>query len=160
MKHVLTVSALLPMLSGVAISAFLFILGDTSDAPGVALVGFTLGLLLLIWGIHNTGMVRKGVLLPCLLFCFGTGGIVLSIVLLADGELGKSPSLALIGMGLGLVLFLVGAVLLRRRSTLLKASHPALYETGTKGFLERMELFYGKYKAILYAFLKHLFYVP
>ncbi len=114
MKKWLDFPTLLPILAGILVGAVLFYLGDASDAPGLSLLGLTAAFLLIMWGVHNTGVIEEGFLAPILWFCFGAGGILLSIVLLLDGEFEESPGLALIGIALGVVFIVIGALKLRK----------------------------------------------
>lgn len=114
MKQLAKPATFLPILIGIAIGTVLFIIGYSEDAPGMCLVGISIAFVLIMWGIYNGGMIKKGFLVPLLFFCFGAGGIVLSIVLLLDGELENSPWLALVGIALGAALIIIGAVRLRK----------------------------------------------
>lgn len=114
MKKFVKPATLLPILIGVAVGALLFILGDADDAPGLSLIGLVVAFLLIMWGIYNAGAIKKGLLAPILLFCFGAGGILLSVALLLDGEFEESPGMALIGIALGVVLIVIGTIRLRK----------------------------------------------
>lgn len=114
MKRFVKPSALLPILIGVAVGFLLSILGDADDAPGLSLIGLIAGFLLIMWGIHNTGVIKKGYPMPILLLCFGVGGILFSVVLLLDGEFGKAPGIVLVGVALGLILLVIGMIRLRK----------------------------------------------
>lgn len=105
---------LLPILIGIAVGALLCILGDADDAPGLSLIGLVAAFLLIMWGVYNTGVIKKGFLSPIFLFCFGVGGISLSIALLLDGEFQESPGMALVGVTLGVALIVVGTIRLRK----------------------------------------------
>lgn len=113
MKKNVKPAALFPILLGAAVGIILFMLGDADDSPGLSLIGLTAGFLLIMWGINNTGMIKKGFLTPILLFCFGAGGILLSAAMLLHGEFEESPGLALIGVALGVVLIVLGILKLR-----------------------------------------------
>ncbi len=107
-------SVLLPIIIGVIVGVTLVILGGMVDPPGVRGIGITIGLCLMTWGIYNTGIIKKGMGISVLLLCFGFGGILLSIVLLLEGEFEESPGIALIGIALGLVLIGTGIIMIRR----------------------------------------------
>lgn len=113
MKKLLKPATLFPAVIGVAAGAVLFAIGYSEDAPGLCLLGFSLAFVLVMWGLSNAGVIKKGFLAPILLFCFGAGGIVLSIVLLLDGEFGKSPWLAIVGVVLGIILIALGSISMR-----------------------------------------------
>ena len=107
-------TALIPILAGAAIAILSFMLGKAYDAPGLAALGLAAGFLLAMWGIGKTGLIKKGFLVPILLFCFGAGAagtIVLSVVLPLDGEFGESPGMALAGAAIGAVLIATGLAL-------------------------------------------------
>ncbi len=114
MKGFLKPATLLPVISGILISVLLFIMGDAEDAPGLSAIGFAAGFLLIMWGIYNVGAIKKGFLAPILLFCYGAGGIFLSVALLLDGEFEESPGMAIIGVALGVILIVVGIIRLRK----------------------------------------------
>lgn len=114
MKRFIQPTTLLPIVIGVAVGVVLFMLGDADDAPGLSLIGFIAAFLLIMWGIYNTGVMKKGFLAPTLLLCFGAGGAILSLVLLLDGEFEESPGMALIGVALGVVLIVMGIIRWRK----------------------------------------------
>lgn len=105
---------LLPILIGVAVGALLYMLGDADDAPGLSLVGLVAAFLLIMWGVYNAGVIKKGFLAPILLLCFGAGGILLSVVLLLDGEFEETPGIAFIGAALGVALIVIGTIRFRK----------------------------------------------
>ena len=117
MDKLTKLATLLPILIGIAVGTVLFIFGYSEDAPGMCLVGLSVAFVLIMWGVYNAGMIKKGFLAPILLFCFGAGGIILSIVLLLDGEFENSPWLALVGVALGIALISTGAMRLRQVNT-------------------------------------------
>ena len=104
----------LTMILGVVIGIALFMLGDADDAPGLCLIGLVAAFLLIIWGVYNAGLLKRGFVWPILLMCFGAGGILLCVVLFLDGEFEKSPGMALIGVAIGFVLIVAGALRLRK----------------------------------------------
>lgn len=118
MKRLLSTRTLFPILAGVSAGAILFMLGAAEDAPGLSLIGLIAAFLLIMWGVNNMGVIKNGFLAPVILFCFGAGGILLSIALLLDGEFEGSPGLALIGVALGGVLIVTGIIKLRKASRL------------------------------------------
>jgi drug/metabolite transporter (DMT)-like permease len=106
-------SVLLPIIIGVIIGVTLVILGGMVDPPGLRGIGITAALCLMSWGVYNTGIIKKGMGISVLLLCFGAGGILLSIVLLIEGEFEESPGIALIGVALGSVLIGTGIIMIR-----------------------------------------------
>ena len=115
MKSFIKPSVIIPVLLGVAVAALLLKLGHADDAPGLGGMGLIAGFLLTMRGVHNAGVVRKGFLLPIILLCFGAGVILLSVVLLLDGELEEWPWFAPVGITIGIVLIVLGAIKLRGR---------------------------------------------
>lgn len=113
MKSLLKPKAILPIVIGLVVGAALFIIGNAEDAPGMCVIGLSVAFVLSMWGIYNAGIIKKGFLAPIYLLCFGAGGIVLSVVLLIDGEFGESPGMAAIGIVLGVVLVVAGAIRLK-----------------------------------------------
>ncbi len=115
MKSFIKPSVIIPVLLGVAVAALLLTLGHADDAPGLGGIGVIAGFLLIMRGVHNANVVRRGFLLPFILLCFGVGGILLSVVLLLDGELEEWPWFAPVGIAIGVVLIVIGAMKLRGR---------------------------------------------
>ena len=114
MRKFVKPTIMLPILMGVVVGVVLFMLGDADDAPGLSLMGLVAAFLLIMWGVYNTGVIRKGFLTSIILLCFGAGGVLLSVVLLLDGEFEESPGIALIGVALGIILIAIGAIPLRK----------------------------------------------
>lgn len=115
MKQFLKHSTLLLILIGMAAGAAMCWVGIAEDAPGMCVLGLATAFVLILLGIRNAGMVKKQHFLPIILFCFGLGAVVLSIVLLLDGEFGESPGFALIGVALGIAMICTAIALLRKR---------------------------------------------
>jgi len=114
MKKFTKLSTLLPILTGITAGLLLFIFGNAEDAPGLSAIGLAVAFLMIMWGVYNTGMIKKGFLSPILLLCFGACGILLSIVLLLDGEFNDSPWMELIRIALGVILIILGRMHLRK----------------------------------------------
>ncbi len=115
MKNFIKPSVIIPVLLGGAVAALFLTLGHADDAPGLGGMGLIAGFLLAMRGVHNAGVVRKGFLLPFILLCFGAGGILLTVVLLLDGELEEWPWFAPVGIAVGVVLIVIGAMKLRKK---------------------------------------------
>lgn len=110
MRKWMNTPTLLPILGGIAIGTVLFLLGDANDAPGLSLIGLAVAFMLIMWGMYHGGVIKQGFLVPILGLCFGGGGILVSLVLLLDGEFEESPGMALIGVALGMVFIVIGAL--------------------------------------------------
>ena len=95
---------ILYILFGILVGAVLFFIGDADDAPGLSLIGLSAAFLLIMRGVYNANLLRKGYYLPCILLVFGMVGLLLPIVLYFDQEINFNA--ALIGSGVGLVLVL------------------------------------------------------
>lgn len=108
-------SVLLPIVIGLIIGTVLFRLGDMDDAPGLSLIGLVIAFLLIMWGIYNAGVIKKGLFVPIMLLSFGVGAIFVSVLLLIDGEFEDNLGMVFVGMALGLVLICAGAVLALKR---------------------------------------------
>lgn len=117
MRKLIKPSALLLIVTGVAVGALLLVFGYAADAPGMCLIGLSLAFLLIMRGVYNAGIIKKGFLAPILLFCFGAGAVALSIALLVNGEFEDSPWLALVGVALGALLIVLGGIQLRKTRT-------------------------------------------
>lgn len=114
LNKLLKTATLIPICVGVIIGALLFTVGYFEDAPGMCLLGLSATFVLSMWGLSNAGAIKKGFLAPILLLCFGAGGILLSIVLLLDGEFEELPGLAFVGVALGAILIIIGTIRLRK----------------------------------------------
>ena len=114
-KRFAKLSVLLPAVIGLVTGSVLFWLGSMDDAPGLSLIGLALAFSLIMWGMYNAGVIKRGFLVPTYLFSFGAGGILVSILLLLDGEFEDNPGLALIGVALGIALICFGVILVRKR---------------------------------------------
>ncbi len=115
MRQFIRPKVLAPILAGLAVAALLFFLGNAQDAPGLSLIGFVAGFLLILWGIYNAGVLKKEFILPLLLLCFGPGGVTLSIALLLDGEFGDATWLGYTGIALGVLLLVLGIITASKR---------------------------------------------
>ena len=107
-KNFLKISVILPVVAGIIIGTVLFLLGEAEDAPGLCLIGLIIAFLLLMLGAYNAGFVNKRQVSCILPFCFGAGGIFLSVVLQLDGELKETPAVFYIGLLLGVLLIGLG----------------------------------------------------
>lgn len=115
-NRLLKTAVWLPVLVGIITGAVMIWVGCTNDAPGMCAMGAAVAFVLVLLGIRNAGNIKEELFLPILLFAFGMGGILLSIVLLLDGEFGEAPGLGLIGIAIGIGLC-VGAIYLRKRKS-------------------------------------------
>ena len=107
-RNFLRISVILPAVTGIIIGTVLFLLGEAEDAPGLCLIGLIIAFLLLMSGAYNAGLVNKGQVSCILPFCFGAGGLFLSVVLQFDGELDETPAVFYIGLLLGVLLISLG----------------------------------------------------
>lgn len=115
MKRLIKVSTLLPAVIGLIIGVVLFWLGDMDDAPGLSLIGLVIAFCLIMWGIYNAGVIKKGFLASILLLCFGVGIIIVSALLLFDGEFEDNPGIAFLAIAVGIVLIGIGMLIVRKR---------------------------------------------
>lgn len=129
MKRFLKLSVIIPILIGAFIGSVLFAVGEAEDAPGLCLIGIVSAFLLTVFALYNAGVIRKKFIFPGMLFCFGGGGSVMSLILLLDGEFEDKPYLGVIGIIIGAVLAVIGAVKLieafREAAQCVPASFPA-----------------------------------
>jgi hypothetical protein len=113
MKKGLKPAVWLMMLAGVLIGTILFAFGAYDDAPGVCAIGLSVGFVLIMLGINKTGVIKRGLLTPILLFVFGVSGALLTTSILLDGEFESRPWLSLIGYALAVILLLIGVLRIR-----------------------------------------------
>ena len=106
--------SLVPILIGFMVTAILFVLGDRGDALGLILMGGTVGFLLVLWGVYNSGLIRQVTLVTILKFFFGMGIVLVSIVLFIDDEFGNATIEALMGVTLGIALIVFGVLNFKR----------------------------------------------
>jgi len=95
----------------------LFTLGDYDDAPGLSAIGLTVGFVLIMIGVNKTGIIKKGWLLPIILFCLGAFITLLTTSILIEGEFEDKPWMSLIGSTL-----FAAAPLLARGASFLQAA--------------------------------------
>jgi len=108
MKAILKPAVLIPIIAGILIGGVLFTLGDYDDAPGLSAIGLTVGFVLIMIGVNKTGIIKKGWLLPIILFCLGAFITLLTTSILIEGEFEDKPWMSLIGFSVAAVLVLVG----------------------------------------------------
>lgn len=113
MKKGLKPAVWLMMLTGVLIGGILFAFGAYDDAPGVCAIGLSVGFILIMLGINKTGVIKRGLLTPILLFVFGVFVALLTTSILLDGEFESRPWLSLIGYALAVILLLIGVLRIR-----------------------------------------------
>lgn len=113
MKRGLKPTVWLMMLAGVFIGGVLFAFGAYDDAPGVCAIGLSVGFILIMLGINKTGVIKRGLLLPILLFFFGVFVALLTTSILLDGEFESRPWLSLIGYALAVILLFIGVLRIR-----------------------------------------------
>jgi hypothetical protein len=68
MHKFLKLKVILPIILGIVIGGILFAIGELDDAPGMCAIGISIGFILITLGINNTGVIKKGLLAPILLF--------------------------------------------------------------------------------------------
>lgn len=113
MKKSLKPTVWLMMLAGMLIGGVLFAFGAYDDAPGVCAIGLSVGFILVMLGINKTGVIKRGLLAPILLFFFGVFVALLTTSILLDGEFESRPWLSLIGYALAVILLLIGVLRIR-----------------------------------------------
>ena len=107
-------AVVVPIFAGAAAGTVLFMIGAADDAPGLCVIGLAAAFLLISGGVCRAGVITKSSLAAVLMLCFGAGAVLMSFVLLIDGEFGGSPGLALIGIAAGTALAAAGAVKKRK----------------------------------------------
>lgn len=110
MKKGLKPTVLLMMLAGVLIGGVLFAFGAYDDAPGVCAIGLSVGFILIMLAINKTGVIKRGLLAPILLFSFGVFAALLTTSILLDGEFESRPWPSFIGYALAALLLWIGVL--------------------------------------------------
>lgn len=118
MKKFIKPAVFLPILVGMIIGVVLFLWGDAQDAPGICLAGIAIAFVLCMWGIRNAGVLKSNFFAPILLLSFGVGGIILTLVLLFDGEFGTVPGIAAVGIILSMALLAIGGRGLKKATSI------------------------------------------
>jgi heme/copper-type cytochrome/quinol oxidase subunit 4 len=104
----------LPILFGVSIGAVLYALGENDDAPGLALIGFVLAIVLIFVGVYNAvSSLKKNLVVALACFCLSLSGIITTVVLYLDGEFNDTPGYMIFAGIIIIGLILVGIKSLR-----------------------------------------------
>ena len=99
---------ILLILVGPILGAGLFAIGASQDAPGMCVIGFGLALIFEVKGLVLADRISSYWSNRLLFTAFGAGGVLLTTVLLADGEFESRPQLSLIGFVIGIGLLYLG----------------------------------------------------
>ncbi len=113
MQKFLEPKVILPVILGIVIGGLLFALGEYDDAPGLCAVGLSVGFVMTMLGVNNTGIIKKGLLLPTLLLFFAIFVTVLTTAILLDGEFGDKPWYSAFGFAAAFMLLLWGSLRVR-----------------------------------------------
>lgn len=95
------IMGILLMLVGPILGAGLFAIGVSQDAPGMCVIGLGLALIFVVKGLVLAKRISAYWSNRLLFNAFGVGGVLLTTVLLADGEFESRPEWSLIGFVLG-----------------------------------------------------------
>ena len=113
MNKLLKPKVILLIILGIIIGGLLFALGEYDDAPGLCAIGLSVGFILIMLGINNTGIIKKGLLTPILLLFFAAFIALITSSILLDGEFGDKPWYSAVGYVVAIVLLLVGLFKIR-----------------------------------------------
>lgn len=119
MKKMLKLTVIGPLLIGILISSVFFYLANLDDAPGLAALGLMIGFLVGMVGISNAKIIKQGWLVPFIFVMLGAFVLLMTIVLLIDGEFNHEPRLSLIGFGTATILLGSAVIIRRRRLTII-----------------------------------------
>jgi O-antigen/teichoic acid export membrane protein len=114
MKKFLKPKVILYFILGIIIGGLLFAIGEYDDAPGMCAIGLSIGFILIMLGINKTGIIKKEMLAPILLFFFAAFIALITTAILFDGEFGDKPWYAAFGFVTAIVLLLLGLLKKRR----------------------------------------------
>jgi uncharacterized membrane protein len=114
MNHFSKPMIILPIILGLVIGGLLFAFGEQEDAPGLCAIGIAAGFILIMIGINRTGMIKKGLLLPILLFFFAVFIASITTSIMLDGELGDKPWYSVFVYVAAFILLLLGLLRLQR----------------------------------------------
>lgn len=105
---------ILPMVLGIIIGGLLFAFGEYDDAPGLCAIGLSFGFILIMLGIKNAGVIKKGWFVPILMFFFAAFIALITTSILLDGEYGAKPWHSIFGYITAVVLLLIGLLIIRK----------------------------------------------
>jgi len=113
MNKFFKLNVILPIILGIIIGGLLFVIGEYDDAPGMCAIGLSVGFILIMLGINNTGIIKKGLLAPILLLFFSAFIALITTAILLDGEFGDKPWYSAFGFVVAIVLLLIGLLRIR-----------------------------------------------
>ena len=98
---------------GTIIGGLLFAFGECDDAPGMSAIGISVGFVLILLGINETGVIKKGLLSPIMLLFFAAFIALITTSILIDGEFGDKPWHSFFGYVPASVMLLIGLLKIR-----------------------------------------------
>lgn len=113
MNKFFKLKVILPIILGIIIGGLLFALGEYDDAPGMCVIGISVGFILFMLGINKTGIIKKGLLSPILLLFFAAFIALVTTSILLDGEFGNKPLYSASGYVIATVFLLIGLLRIR-----------------------------------------------
>lgn len=113
MKRIFKPRVILPIILGIVIGGLLFAIGEYDDAPGLCVIGLSIGFVLIMSGVNRTGIIKKGLFAPILLLFFAAFIALMTISILLDGEFGDKPWYSAFGFAVAIVLLLIGLLRIR-----------------------------------------------
>jgi hypothetical protein len=113
MNRLFKPKVILPVILGIIIGGLLFVLGEYEDAPGICVIGLSVGFVLIMFGVDKTGIIKKGLFAPILLLFFSFFIIFLTTILLLDGEFGDRAWYSAFGYLAAVLLLLIGLLKIR-----------------------------------------------
>lgn len=112
MERFMKTQVVLPIIIGIIVCGILFAFGEIDDAPGLCAIGLSIGFILFMVGINNTGIIKKGLFFPLLLLFLSAFVTMLTTSTLVEGEFTKEPIYSVVGYSLAMVMLLGGIFLL------------------------------------------------
>lgn len=113
MRRVLKPKAILFISLGIIIGGLLFVVGELDDAPGLCAIGLSVGFLLIMFGVNNTGVIKKGLFAPILMLSFAAFIGIITTSILLEGEFGDKQWYSAYGFVVAMVLLLMGFLRMR-----------------------------------------------
>jgi hypothetical protein len=80
----------------------------------MCVIGMSVGFVLIMLGVNQTGIIKKGLLMPILLLCFAAFIALSTTIILLDGEFGDKPWYCAFGFVAAIVLLLMGLFRIRK----------------------------------------------
>lgn len=98
------------ILLGIIAAIDSYFLADYFDAPGIIIVGISIGFVLVLYGLYKGGKVKGEYIFPYGYIFFGVVACVFTIVLYLDGEFNGDTNRFLLLLAVGVIGIVFGVI--------------------------------------------------